>query len=139
MGIDMEIREFGSLEEVQKFLTESRKAAINRIVPFQEKIGYGDYALTISQVLIVGRIHTIEDNEKWWDANMKDWRENPEQVEEFNAEQQMTKANYEDGFRFGTWYSVYEPNGELGSKHCSTFLCKLTEEEFNFIRSLLKP
>jgi hypothetical protein len=104
---------FASLEEAMAVMREREAQANAAARPEQLAIGYGDYWLSaFDDFLIFGRVSTLQelDDEK---------RRLGAGAEERKSEQEMIEGAHARGYRFGTAYSIVEPDGELGSTHLS--------------------
>lgn len=122
----MTFMEFDSFDQMSEFMAEAERVAIESTSPTQAKIGEGDYwfrPVPEMEIVIFGRVHPLTEVEAAErDAGAEDW-EVTEVVE-------GTRSSLERGYLYGTAYSMYEPNGELGSTHRST-VWPITEAQFN--------
>jgi hypothetical protein len=84
---------------------------------------WGDYVLTLSgDLLIVGYIQTLEEIEAGE-------REEGALDEEVGRTLEMLISAYGNGYRYGRYYSLILPEGELGSHHVSR-LKRITKHQF---------
>lgn len=129
-----QVIEFTDIEEAFDFMRANEEAANASVTDDQKKIvgdcfvkrqvQYGDgYLLTIYGE--VWSMETFTESEKKY-LNLDD----PDEKEEFDMIISSQKDTYERGYRFGKWYSVVEPDGELGSAHIVS-LDLIEEAEFN--------
>jgi hypothetical protein len=124
----MHVQSFDSFEDLQKTLNAQIEKAKTWILPRQAAITFGDHWMRIwdsgygEKFLICGYIHTVEELDR-------EERRLGASEEEILEEHETMEYSYNNGFRFGTAYSVIEPRGELGDTHVSQMV-PITKEEF---------
>ena len=119
---------FESLEELLAYQEKQEQEAIERTLPSQWEIGWGDHVLRVVEDLAIWG-HIFSERE-FLGMNTKPG-EAPD--EETLYELDTLRASYLAGYRYGLWYSVVEPEGEYGSAHVST-LWKINGDEFTIAK-----
>lgn len=126
--MEQRIQAFDNLDDMFAAIDAGVQRAKTMILPRQARIQQGDYWMRIwEDLLIFGYIHTTEE----LDAEERRLGASEEEIEE---QHRVMAASYENGFRFGTAYSVVEARGELGDTHVATMV-PLTKEEFEEAKS----
>lgn len=115
---------FESMEEIMSYMAEAEETAIAQTLPEQWDITWGDYVIRRQDdVAIFGVVFTEDELSFGTEAS-------PEEIEE---ELRGLRSAYGRGYRYGRWFSIVEPNGELGSAHvCS--LWKISQDDFELAR-----
>jgi hypothetical protein len=125
-----EFRSYDSIEEMFEDQARNEQAANDAVLPKQREITWGSYWLrpTDDGVLIFGRVHTQEEI-------FEDDKKIPHQPGDPSPKAVVRHYTemHERGYRFGTAYSVWCPEGELGSSHVSV-LWPIHQEEFEAAR-----
>src|SRR5262245_24065865 len=122
---------FESLEEAFAFMDESEAEAMQRVLPEQRAITWGDHAVRVwaapmvgqPPLMIYGQIFTEDElvlNES--DAGAT--------ADELIYELRVLRESHARGYRYGRWFSTVTPDGEYGEAHIAD-LWTLTEEEFH--------
>lgn len=125
------IMSFDSFDDAMNFMADAEEAANDRATDEQKAIAYGDnwvrlYADAGQILAIFGEIPTPDELEA-------DERRLGADDDEIAYERATLADSYKRGYRFGTAYSVLEPNGEMGSTHVSE-MRTLTNEQFEEAR-----
>lgn len=108
----MSVRQFGSIEELFASLDADRKFAAENRHPMQSAVTFGSRAVSTAdaEVLIFGWVYTEAE---FLAAEMNAGADE----EEARSGWRRIMAAEAEGMVFGTWYSVVEPEGEIGSQN----------------------
>jgi hypothetical protein len=119
---------FDSMEEILAYMNKEEQEAIDRTLPVQWEITWGDRVIrVIEDLAIFGHIFS----EREFLAMNSKPGEAPD--EETLYELDGLKTAHTAGYRYGIWHSEVEPDGEYGSAHVST-LWKITADEFTIAK-----
>lgn len=119
-------------EDLIKGERNNRIKADKFVQPWQRELKYGDCVIRKvnerSEIVIIGElIDPVETERKCYDDPEND----PENDEEFiEMKKYYVSEEYLNSYRFGKFYSIFCPRGELGDVHISTITQKITREEF---------
>lgn len=101
---------FESVDDAFAAMDKAEREANERAHPLQRAIGYGAFAVrALGEITIWGFIPEKHEAEPYEDS-------------------------FERGYRFGKWYSVVCPEGELGDAHIST-LWPIRKEDFDHAKA----
>lgn len=115
---------FDSFEAMQDYLGKAEVVANSNILPKQREIVYGSHWVRADEgILVYGRV----------------WGQHEVEEGEGKAERASHRDSYERGYRFGTAYSVWCPEGELGSSHISVLWPIHVDEYFAAMSYQWKP
>ena len=125
----MTVRTFENFEEMVDFMAANRRTADSNIQDWQREIKPGDFVVRVysEDLLIFGEILDIIEIEKqYYDLD------DEEQAEEFSFTEEHYRegGNWHGSYRFGRFYSIMCPEGELGDIHLSTIFGKIPHEVF---------
>ena len=120
----MSFESFDSFEEAVQAMRRAEARANAAAHDEQVRITYGDYWMSAydAEFLIFGRVSTLAEldaEEKRLGAGVMERR----------VEQEMIEGAHARGYRFGKAFSIVEPDGEIGSTHCSVMV-PITGEMF---------
>lgn len=115
---------FSSLEDMQAHLAARTAAAMEAMTEEQRSLTWGSYAMMPTvDFLIFGYVLTEEE------LRLGEVGAGADQEEaEFTVK--ATRGAMSRGYLFGRWYSLAEPEGELGSNHAVS-CWPITSHEFN--------
>ncbi len=120
---------FVPIDDLDVFFAEMRAnehQAMANLQPEQRTITWGSYAFMVSMgIRIFGYVWT----EAEFEANERDCGADDEEME---SSMESLRDSHERGYRFGRWYSMVEPDGEIGSNHVSNMV-PITKEQFDQI------
>jgi hypothetical protein len=122
----MHVTSYSSYEEMVDAMRQATKAANLAATPAQREIQPGDYwmrYLDEEDLWIFGRIFTLEE------LYTREMKAGAPADEAAQVVQEEVRA-IGDGYRYGLAYSVFCPDGELGSTHI-VVMTKLTKEQFD--------
>lgn len=124
--MEPQFQSFDSFEEMFSTLKANQDAANEALHDEQRSITFGSYAVrTWGEYVIFGEIY---DRDSFLEASKQYPRGEIEQ------EWRQIVDSDENGMAYGTWYSVLEPGGELGSAHKVT-LWPISKELFEVAKS----
>jgi len=110
LGPGQSIMGFESFEELQEYMATAEREAVEKTIPKQWEITWGSFVIrVVDRLVIFGRI--------WTEFNYHE------------GEYELQQDAHSRGYRYGRYYSVVEPEGELGSAHIST-LWEITQSDF---------
>ncbi len=112
-------------------LRQAQQDANNLTMPSQWDIGWGDYwfstqRLSGKTIWVFGRVATREEYSEELARGYS-----PSEVDDILSYQAM----HDQGYRWGTSYSVAYPAGEVGDTHISTMWGTLTPPEFQLCQT----
>src|SRR5690349_13644211 len=126
----MTVMGFSSFEEMQEYMRKAAQQANEGLHPQQRAIAYGDHWVQFADmgelIVIFGRVHTLEEIRQGEQRSGA----TPSEADEVAA---STAADLDQGYMFGTAYSVIEPTGELGTTHKAS-VWPIEERLFNAAR-----
>lgn len=111
----MTFRSYDSWEEMMADMRANEEAANERLAPEQKALTWGARVYRIEHgIHIFGHVYTREEALAAEIALSP-----PEEVERGLPEESVERLaeGLERGYLYGRWYSVIEPDGEIGSAH----------------------
>lgn len=135
----MEIQSFDNIDDLFSHLNHRNDEATRRLSDQQKAITWGSYLVSAvpDQLMIFGRIPTeAELVEAETSALNSDDDMTPDEIaEEVAGVVALTAAQMESGRLFGSWFSIVEPDGELGYNHKINFW-PIDEATFEWAKEL---
>lgn len=134
-----EFHSYDSIEEMFAALGEAEDRANENVTEAQKSIGYGDYWVKTAHVG-GGEYLTIYGYNWTRDEIVQGEIGAGSDVEagELDYTMKVLDDSHSRGYRFGTAFSHWEPDGEVGDTHIST-MTKITKEQFELARDLKWP
>jgi len=135
LGYGNKILGFGSYEEMQAYIEEQNASlveAMKDLTPEQLSITFGGYAIRFVPhgdltLAIFGHVFT---NEEMVSKEVESGASSDELIVILSKFHQL----YADGYRYGEWFSVICPEGEVGDAHVTT-LWPITEADFEHAKN----
>jgi hypothetical protein len=129
---------FESPEEMFEYMQAANAAAKARITDHQRAIKPGSYVLRpVIQggelVVIIGKTYSLDEYIQLERSHLEigeQW--DPE------AERARYSERIDDGYYFGQWWSTWEPRGEFGDGHLSTFYTAIPEWLFTYMLQMIQ-
>lgn len=117
------IKNFDNFDEAMDWMQRQENKANSRVHPIQHEVKRGAHAMRPHrEFTIFGYVLTTEEI-----ASAE--TECGADAMELSHTMKMLAESYQRGYRHGRWYSVVEPEGELGDAHISN-LIPITQEDF---------
>jgi hypothetical protein len=121
-------KEFDSVDDAFAWMKRQEDLANREVHPIQQKIVRGTHAMRLFHDFpIFGYIFTEDELREGERSHGAD-------EDELAFTMEVLAKSYERGYRHGRWYSVVEPEGELGDTHILN-LTPITRNDFEEAQS----
>lgn len=134
----MNVRSYGSFDEMMSDMAAAEAEANEKVTDIQRQITWGSKAMALvyhgtTYIPIFGSVYS---KQHLWDSERKYYPEkmSDEQDEEFSEILSNIEDAHERGYRYGDWFSILEPAGEIGSHHIVN-LYPITDEDFEVAKA----
>lgn len=131
----MSVVSFNNVEDMLQHMRRSRARADVRIQQWQKSIEPPAKVVRLAEagpnnvLVIYGElIDPVKAEQSMYDLT------DPIQAAEFDYTARHYTGDWKNSYRFGRFYSVDCPSGELGDIHLSTIIAVITDEEFLFAK-----